>query len=75
MTTGRDRLADRRARSVALRGWDRAAINDVLQHGREPGLFDVNRLFLDKDSCLRSASLAVEHFPPTVYRTIRKEQP
>lgn len=49
----RDRLADRRARSVALReaarqGWDRAAINDVLQHGQEPGLFDVNRLLADE---------------------------
>lgn len=48
-----DRLADRRARSVALReavrqGWNRAAINDVLQRGQEPGLFDVNRLFPDR---------------------------
>ncbi|KAB7757448.1 Uncharacterised protein [Mycobacteroides abscessus subsp. abscessus] len=46
-TLRRDRLADRRARSVALReaarnGWDRAAINDVLQQGQELGLFDVN---------------------------------
>lgn len=45
----RDRLADRRARSVALReaacnGWDRAAITQVLIQGREPGLFEFDEI-------------------------------
>lgn len=45
----RDHVADRRAKSVALReaarnGWDQAAITNVLQRATEPGLFDLTQL-------------------------------
>ncbi|MDO3101096.1 hypothetical protein P5V93_23545 [Mycobacteroides abscessus subsp. abscessus] len=46
----RDHVADRRAKSVALRdaarnGWDQEAITNVLQRAAEPGLFDLTQLF------------------------------